>query len=179
MQTVPPGVPNSYVLSSDGPHGRHRTGALALAAIGTPKRPLLFLFLALTLPFAVAACATADNPSGGERASSSAPLTLLPDDTTRLEVLTVSAIVGGGVPEALENWFDDEWEPFTLGDDILTGEDIGTLVRAVTRDGRILLMSGGQIDFAGIRDWLDDEETNIGKTPYQDEEMWGDESDTG
>ena len=87
--------------------------------------------------------------------------------------------MGGGVPEALENWFDDEWEPFALGDDILTGEDIGTLVHAVTRDGRILLMSGGQIDFAGIRDWLDDEETNIGKTSYQGRDMWGDESDTG
>ena len=66
-----------------------------------------------------------------------------------------------------------------MGDDILTGEDIGTLVHAVTRDGRILLMSGGQIDFAGIRDWLDDEETNIGKTSYQGQDMWGDESDTG
>ena len=177
--STPTGVPHSYVPFSDGTHGRRRTDAPVLAAIGTFKRPLLFLFLALTLLFAVAACATADNPSGGERASSGAPLSLLPDDTTRLEVLTVSAIVGGGVPEALENWFDDEWEPFALGDDILTGEDIGTLVHAVTRDGRILLMSGGQMDFAGIRDWLDDEETNIGRTSYQGQDMWGDESDTG
>ena len=114
----PASVPNSYVPFSDGTHGRHRTGAPALDAIGTLKRPLLFLFLALTLLFALAACATADNPSKGERASAGAPLALLPDDTTRLEVLTVSAIVGGGVPEALENWFDDEWEPFALGDDI-------------------------------------------------------------
>ena len=60
-----------------------------------------------------------------------------------------------------------------------SGEDIGTLVHAVTRDGRILLMSGGQMDFAGIRDWLDDEEANIGKTSYQGQDMWGDESDTG
>ena len=175
----PAGVPHSYVPLSDGTHGRHRTGAPALATIGTLKRPLIFLFLALTLLFALTACATADNPSRGERASAGAPLALLPDDTTRLEVLTVSAIVGGGVPEALENWFDDEWERFALGDDILTGEDIGTLVHAVTRDGRILLMSGGQIDFAGIRDWLDDEEANIGKTSYQGRDMWGDESDTG
>ena len=101
--STPTGVPHSYVPFSDGTHGRHRTDAPALAAIGTLKRPLIFLFLALTLLFAVAACATADNPSRGERASSGAPLTLLPDDTARLEVLTVSAIVGGGVPEALEN----------------------------------------------------------------------------
>ena len=175
----PTGVPNSYIPLSDGTHDRHRIGAPALATIGTLKRPPIFLFLALTLLFALAACATADSPSGGERASSGAPLALLPDDTTRLEVLTVSAIVGGGVPEALESWFDGEWEPFALGDDILTGEDIGTLVHAVTRDGRILLMSGGQMDFAGIRDWLDDEETNIGKTSYQGQDMWGDESDTG
>ena len=69
----PAGVPHSYVPLSDGTHGRHRTGAPALATIGTLKRPLIFLFLALTLLFALTACATADNPSRGERASSLAP----------------------------------------------------------------------------------------------------------
>lgn len=36
-------------------------------------------------------------------------------------------------------------------------------------------MSGSQIDFAAIRSWLTDEETNIEITQYQGEEMWGDD----
>ena len=157
----PDGVQNSYVPFSDGTHGRHRTGAPALAAIGTLKRPLIFLFLALTLLFAVAACATADNPSRGERASSGASLTLLPDDTTRLEVLKVGDILGGAVPESFEERFEAQWELYSLGDDIVTIDDIGEIVRAYSKDGEILMLSGTQIDFAGIRDWLDSEEANI------------------
>ena len=171
----PTGVPSSYVPFSDGTQGRIRTGASALTAIGPLNRPLIFLFLALTFLFAVAACATADNPAGSERASSGAPLALLPNNTTRLELLDVSAILGGSTPESFETLFESQWEPYSLGDDIVTIDDIDSLVRAVTRDGQILMLSGSQIDFAGVRDWLDSEEANIEGTSYQGQELWGDD----
>jgi hypothetical protein len=143
----PTGVPNNYVPFSDGTHGRHRIGAPALAAIGTLKRLLIFLVLALTLLFAVAACATAENPSRGDRASFGASLTLLPKDTYRLEVLDVSAILGGSTPESFETQFESQWEPYSLGDDIVTIDDVSSLVRADTSEGEFLMMSGSRINF--------------------------------
>ena len=174
--TTPAGVPNSYVPSPDGTHGRHPTGAPALGTSGTLKRPLTFLFLALTFLFAVAGCAAADNPSRGDRASSGASLTLLPDDTTRLEVLKVGDILGGAVPESFEERFEAQWELYSLGDDIVTIDDIGEMVRAYSKDGEILMLSGSQIDFAGIRDWLDSEEANIERSSYQGQDLWGGDS---
>ena len=172
----PTGVPNSYIPLSDGTLGRRRIGTPALAAIGTLKLPLIFLFLVLTLLFAAAACATADDPSRGERASSGAPLALLPDDTTRLEVLKVGDILGGAVPESFEERFEAQWDPYSLGDDIVTIDDVGEMVKAFAKGGEeILMMGGSQIDFAGIRDWLDSEEANIERTSYQGQDLWGDD----
>ena len=141
---------------------------------------LILLAFLLTVP--ILACGNIGGGSdGGDSGSSgggdgSAPLDLLPDDVSRLEVLAVNAIVGGGVPETFESWFESEWEPYALGDDILTGDDIDMLVRATTKDGQILLMRGGQIDFPGIQSWLADEETNIEETPYQGQDIWGNEN---
>ena len=119
------------------------------------------------------ACA-GGGPFGGS-SKSSAPLDLLPDDTFRLEVLDVKAILGGGVPEILEERFSDEWDTFYLGDDVVTIDDVDTLVSAFTTDGGILMMSGSLIDFAGVKDWLTSEEANMEETSYQGEELWGDD----
>ena len=35
------------------------------------------------------------------------------------------------------------------------------------------MLSGARIDFAGLQDWLTDEDTNIEMTPYQGQELWG------
>ena len=103
-------------------------------------------------------------------------LDLLPDDTTRLEALDVSAILGCGVPESFEEPFESQWEPYSLGDDIVTIDDISEMVRAYSKDGEILMLSGSQVDFAGVRDWLDSEEANIERTSYQGQDLWGGDS---
>ena len=55
----------------------------------------------------------------------------------------------------------------------MTIDDIGEMVRAYSKDGEILMLSGSQIDFAGVRDWLDSEEANIERTSYQGQDLWG------
>ena len=37
-------------------------------------------------------------------------------------------------------------EPYSLGDDIVTIDDISEMVRAYSKDGEILMLSGSQID---------------------------------
>ena len=137
---------------------------------------ILAIFL-LTIP--LMACAGGSSSSGSNNAASSkssGPLELLPDDTTRLEVLKVGNILSGAVPESFETQFESQWEPFSLGDDIVTIDDISEMVRAYSKDGEILMLSGSQIDFAGVRDWLsDEEEGNIERTSYQGQDLWGDD----
>ena len=144
------------------------------------KSTILLLMVSL-MAMSILACGSigggSDNgSSGGDTSKSSGPLELLPDDTTRLEVLKVGAILGGSVPEDFEEGFEARWESYSLGDDIVTIDDVSEMVQARTRDGGILMLSGSQIDFAGIRDWLTSDEGNIEKTSYQGEELWGDDS---
>ena len=147
--------------------------------VATNAKSIGMIFAIFLLIIPILAC-TAGGSSGsgtgsssGVRGGSSAPLTLLPDNTSRLEVLDVSTISGGGVPEGFETQFESQWEPYSLGDDIVTIDDVNSLVRAVTPDGEILMLSGSQIDFAGVRDWLTSEDANIEETSYQGQELWG------
>ncbi len=134
---------------------------------------MIFAIFLLIIPILACTAGSGTGSSSGVRGGSSAPLTLLPDNTSRLEVLDVSTISGGGVPEGFETQFESQWEPYSLGDDIVTIDDVNSLVRAVTPDGEILMLSGSQIDFAGVRDWLTSEDANIEETSYQGQELWG------
>ena len=139
---------------------------------------MIFAIFLLTIP--ILACAGGGSSGSGSNSAasskSSGPLELLPDDTVRLEVLKVGDILGGAVPESFEERFEAQWEPFSLGDDIVTIDDISEMVRAYSKDGEILMLSGSQIDFAGVRDWLSDEdEGNVERTSYQGQDLWGDD----
>ena len=139
------------------------------------------IFAIFLLTISILACGGGSSGSGGSSgggSKSSGPLELLPDDTTRLEVLKVGDILGGGVPESFEKQFESQWEPYSLGDDrddIVTIDDVSEMVQANSKDGQILMLSGSEIDFAGIRDWLDSEEANIERTSYQGQDLWGDD----
>ena len=58
----------------------------------------------------------------------------------------------------------------------MTTDDVGEMVQAYSKDGGILMLSGSQIDFAGIRDWLTSDEGNVEKTSYQGQDLWGGDS---
>ena len=139
---------------------------------------MIFAVFLLTAP--LLACAdggsSGSSSSGSGSSKSSGPLELLPDDTTRLEVLKVGDILGGGAPESFEERFETQWERYSLGDDIVTIDDISEMVQAYSKDGGILMLSGSQIDFAGIRDWLTSDEENIERISYQGQDLWGDDS---
>ena len=128
----------------------------------------LFL-IALLLVILNLACAASEESSG----SGSALTALLPDDTSRLEVMAVSEILGGAVPEVFTEEFEETWGNYVLGDDLLAIEDVDKLVQVLTNDGEITMMSGSRLDFTGISEWLADEEANVEKTTYRGEEMWG------
>ena len=139
---------------------------------------MIFAIFLLTIP--ILACVGGGSSGSGSGSAtsskSSGHLELLPDDTVRLEVLKVGDILGGAVPESFETQFESQWEPYSLGDDIVTIDDISEMVRAYSKDGEILTLSGSQIDFAGVRDWLSDEdEGNVERTSYQGQDLWGDD----
>ena len=147
-------------------------------AMNTKTVGMIFAIFLLTIP--ILACAGGGSSGSGSGSAtsskSSGHLELLPDDTVRLEVLKVGDILGGAVPESFETQFESQWEPYSLGDDIVTIDDISEMVRAYSKDGEILMLSGSQIDFAGVRDWLSDEdEGNIERTSYQGQDLWGDD----
>ena len=136
-------------------------------------KAIVMCLIACLVILSATACA---GTSETDRTSSSAntlTLNLLPDDTSRLEALDVNQVLGGTVPETMKEQFETAWESYSLGEDVLTIYDVDRLVRAVTGDGEILMLSGARIDFAGVDDWLADEDTNIEMTPYQGQELWG------
>ena len=120
------------------------------------------------LTFMLAACGGASS-SGG---SSDVPLHLLPDDTDRVEVLSASEILGGDVPEVLEQEFDTLWETFSVGDDHLLINDVDQLFRVLSKDGVFLIISSSQLDFLETREWLADQDSGIKSTSYQGEDLW-------
>ena len=132
----------------------------------------LYATLLIITALASSACA-ATQESTGSSGSSSALTSLLPGDTSRLEVMAVSDILGGAVPEVFTEQFEAAWENYALGDDLMTIYDVDHLVQVLTEEGEFTLISGSQLDFTGISEWLADKETNIEKTPYQGEEIWG------
>ena len=140
------------------------------------------LFLAVfLLTISLIACA-ADNGSSGSgggtssRVGSGDLLKLIPEDVSRIQVVEAGEITGGSVPESMTEMLESTWKDYALGDDLVTIDDVDRIVWAISPEGGIVMMSGSQIDFAGISEWLADEETNIGKTSYQGEEMWGGET---
>ena len=144
----------------------------------------IFLTLLLILP--ILACAGGDSSSGGSSGSGATSrvggddevLKLLPEDTTRIQVAAADAITGGSVPETMTDLFEGTWENYSLGgeDEIVTVDDVGKVVWAISPEGGIVMLGGSRIDFAAINQWLADEETNIGKTSYQGQEMWGNDA---
>ena len=144
------------------------------------------ILLALLLILPILACAGGDSSSGGSSGSGATSrvggddevLKLLPEDTTRIQVAAADAITGGSVPESMTDLFEGTWKNYSLGgeDEIVTVDDVGKVVWAISPEGGIVMLGGSRIDFAAISQWLADEETNIGKTSYQGQEMWGNDS---
>ena len=147
-------------------------------------KTLFLALLLLILP--ILACAGGDSSSGGSSGSGTTSrvggddevLKLLPDGTTRIQVAAADAITGGSVPESMEDLFEGTWKNYSLGgeDEIVTVDDVSKVVWAISPEGGIVMLGGSRIDFAAISQWLADEDTNIGKTSYQGQEMWGNDS---
>ena len=127
---------------------------------------LTVLVLLLAVP--ILACGGGSS-SGG---SSDVPLQLLPDDTDLVEVLAVSEILGGDVPEVVEEEFDKLWENFSVGDDHLLINDVDKLFRVLGNDGVFLIIVSSQMDFLETREWLSDQESTVESTSYQGEDLW-------
>ena len=141
---------------------------------------MIFAIFLLTIP--VLACADGGSSGSGSSSGASsrvggddAVLKLLPDDTSLIFAMAAGEVTGGSVPESMTELFEQRWESFSLGgdDEILTVDDIDKIVWAGTPDGEIVMLSGSRINFEAISDWLADEDTNVGRTSYQGEEMWG------
>ena len=136
-----------------------------------------FFLALLLLILPILACAGGDSSSGGSRGSGTTSrvggddevLKLLPEDTTRIQVAAADAITGGSVPESMTDLFEGTWKNYSLGgeDEIVTVDDVGKVVWAISPEGGIVMLGGSRIDFAAISQWLADEDTNIGKTSYQ------------
>ena len=144
------------------------------------------IFLAFLLILPILACAGGDSSSGGSSGSGTTSrvggddevLKLLPKDITRIQVAAADAITGGSVPESMADLFEGTWKNYSLGGEaeIVTVDDVGKVVWAISPEGGIVMLGGSRIDFAAINQWLADEETNIGKTSYQGQEMWGNDA---
>ena len=144
------------------------------------------ILLALLLILPILACGGGDSSSGGSSGSGATSrvggddevLKLLPKDVTRIQVAAADAITGGSVPETMTDLFEGTWKNYSLGgeDEIVTVDDVGKVVWAISPEGGIVMLGGSRIDYAAISQWLADEETNIGKTSYQGQEMWGNDS---
>ena len=142
------------------------------------------LLALLILP--ILACAGGDSTSGGSNGSGTTSrvggddevLKLLPKETTRIQVAATDAITGGSVPESMTDLFEGTWKNYSLGgeDEIVTVDDVGKVVWAISPEGGIVMLGGSRIDFAAISQWLADEDTNIARTSYQGQEMWGNDS---
>ena len=129
---------------------------------------IVLTVLVFLLAVPILACGGGSS-SGG---SSDVPLHLLPDDTDLVEVLAVNEILGGDVPEVLEEEFEGIWENFSVGDDHLLMDDVDKLFRVHSGDGVFLIISSGQMDFLATREWLDDQEPSIERSSYQGEDLW-------
>ena len=137
---------------------------------------IVITIFVLLFTFPILACGGASSSGGSGGASSSGgsdvPLHLLPDDTDLVEVLSVSEILGGDVPEVLEQEFDTLWETFSVGDDHLLINDVEKLFRVLSKDGVFLIISSSQLDFLETREWLADQDSGIESTSYQGEDLW-------
>lgn len=144
------------------------------------------ILLALLLILPILSCASGDSPSGGSSGSGAGSrvggdsdvLKLLPDDTSLIFAMAAGEITGGSVPESMTELFESRWEYYSLGgdDEIVTVDDIDEVVWAGTPDGEVVMLSGSQINFGAISAWLADEETNVERTSYQGQDMWGSDS---
>ena len=143
---------------------------------------MIFAIFLLTIP--ILACdgiGVGSEDSGGSSGATSrivaadAVLKLLPDDTSLIFAMVAGEVTGGSVPERMAELFEERWESYSLGgdDEIVTVDDIDEIVWAGTPEGEIVMLSGSQINFEAISDWLADEDTNVGRTSYQGEDMWG------
>ena len=141
---------------------------------------LILLAFLLILP--ILACAADSGSSGGgsggtsSRVGSGNLLNLLPKDVSLIQVMAADEITGGSAPESMTGLFEATWNDYSLGgdDEIVTVDDVDQVVRALSPDGGIVMLSGSLIDFDAIGQWLADEDTYVEKTSYQGEEMWGD-----
>ena len=129
---------------------------------------IVLTVLVFLLAVPILACGGGSS-SGG---SSDVPLQLLPDDTDLVEVLAVSEILGGDVPEVVEEEFDKLWENFSVGDDHLLINDVDKLFRVLGNDGVFLIIVSSQMDFLETREWLSDQESTVESTSYQGEDLW-------
>ena len=134
---------------------------------------LILLTPLLVLP--ILTCA-ADSGSGGgttSRAGSSELLNLLPKDVSRIQVMAADEITGGSVPESMTGLFEETRKDYSPGggDEIVTVADVDQVVRALSPDGGVVMLSGSRIDFAAIGQWLAGEDTNNRKKSHQGEEM--------
>ena len=129
----PTGAPNTNIPykkeTADGRKRRSTTSALTIS--GPLSLALIIVILTLTFLFSLAACATVDSLARDDRTSAGAPLTLLPKDTSRLEVLALNEILGGSVPESLEMQFEAQWGAYSLG-----GVVIFTVIPDIHRHSR-------------------------------------------
>ena len=129
---------------------------------------IVLTVLVFLLAVPILACGGGGSSGGG----SDVPLHLIPDNTDLVEVLSVSEILGGDVPEVLEQEFDTLWETFSVGDDHLLINDVDKLFRVLSKDGVFLIISSSQLDFLETREWLDDQDSGIESTSYQGEDLW-------
>ena len=130
------------------------------------------LMCAFLLSFLAVACS---GDSGGSPSTNVDPLEFLPDDFSEIEEFAVDRILGGDVPKAFEENFEEDWSWFTAGD-ALTIDDVDHMVRALDGD-RAVVIARGSLDFGAIRDWAAEEEETWGRASYQGEEFW--ESEAG
>ena len=135
---------------------------------------ILAIFL---LTITILACADGGTSSSGSSSGGGgeAVLKLLPDDTSLIFTMAVGEVTGGSVPESMTELFEERWEYYSLGgdDEIVTVDDIDKIVWAGSPEGEIVMLSGSQMNFEAISDWLADEDTNVERTSYQGEEIWG------
>ena len=129
-------------------------------------KAIVICLIACLVILSATACAGTSETDRTSNTANTTTLNLLPDNTSRLEALGVNQVLNGTVPETMKEQFETAWESYSLGEDLLTIYDVDRLVRAVTGDGEILMLSGARIDFAGLQDWLTDEDTNIEMTPF-------------
>ena len=131
-----------------------------------------YTFALAVLVFLLAVPILACGGGGSSGGGSDVPLHLIPDDIDLVEVLEVSEILGGDVPEVVEEEFDKLWENFSVGDDHLLVNDVDKLFRVLSKDGVFLITVSSQLDFLETGEWLSDQESTVKSTSYQGEDLW-------